>query len=212
MKSTPNLFFVIAICSLAVPGCDSNDKLASSTPKAETSVAASESREKPTPAAPETPSAKDATSNKAICTVKYKGESYELLQAACYVVEESDGPVKCVLFSDSPIDVALLKKELQEEGVSLCRWYYSKDSKVMLCFREREYGVTVEVSVGTLSMSIGPEKIESTLSYSQGNIAGKIVTTAPIDDGRGNPFEFAAQLNQPVVYSEPKQDSPEATN
>ena len=214
MKPTTNLFFAITICSIAVLGCGSrsNDQQASSIPNTETSVASSESTEKPTQAASELPSAKDAAINKAICKVKYKGKSYELLQAACYVVEESDGPVKGVIFSDSPIDVALLKKELQEEGMSLCRWYYSKDSKIMLCFRERDYGVTMEVSIGTLSMGIGPDNIESTLSYSQGNIAGKVVTTAPIDDGSGNGFEFTAQLNQPVVYSEPKPESPEATN
>ncbi len=118
-------------------------------------------------------------------------------------MEEADGPNKTVIFSNSPIDVALLKKELQEEGASIFRWYHSKDATVMLCFRAREYGVTAEVSVGTLSMGIGPEKIESTLAYSQGNMAGKVVTTAPIDDGTGNAFEFAAQLNQPVVYSPP---------
>ena len=214
LKSTTNLFFMITLCSLAATGCSprSSDKRTSSIPQAENVVASSESTEKPTPAASETPSAKDATINKAICECKYQGKSYELLNAACYVVEETDGPVKCVIFSDSPIDVALLKKELQEEGTSICRWYHSKDSKIMVCFRDREYGVTMEVSIGSLSMSIGPDNIESTLSYSEGNIAGKVVTTAPIDDGRGSPFEFAAQLNQPVVYSSPKQNSPAATN
>lgn len=74
------------------------------------------------------------------------------------------------------------------------------------------YGVTVEATIGTLSMGIGTENIESTLAYSQGNMAGKVVTTAPIDDGSGNAIEFAAQLNQPVVYSSLKQDSSEASN
>ncbi len=172
-------------------GSRSSDQQASSIPEAVTSVASSDSAEA---------SSTDATINKAICKFKYQGKSYELLHAACYVVDESDGPVKCVLFSNSPIDVALLKKELQEEGKPLCQWYYSKDATTMLCFRDREYGVSVEVTVGRLSMSIGPEKIESTLSYSEGNLAGKIVTTAPIDDGTGSNLEFAAQVNQPVVY------------
>lgn len=82
----------------------------------------------------------------------------------------------------------------------------------MLCFRDREYGVLVEATIGTLSMTIGTENIESTLAFSEGNIAGKVVTTAPIDDGSGNGIEFSAQLDQPVVYSWPEQDSPAATN
>jgi hypothetical protein len=106
----------------------------------------------------------------------------------------------------------LLKQELEEEEKSICRWYHSKDSKIMLCIRERDYGVTLEVTVGTLSLGLGPENIESTLSYSQGNITGKVVTTAPIDVGNGSTIEFAAQLNQPVVHSWPNQDSPEEPN
>ena len=145
------------------------------------------------------PSADIRSINKAICKLKYAGKSYDLLHSACYVVNEFDGPTKCVIFSDSPIDVDMLKRELLEEGRPVYRWDLSKKATNMLGFLIREYGVSIDANLGKLSLGIASENIRSTLTYSQGKIAGKIVTTAPIEIGSEGTIEVAAQLNQPVV-------------
>ncbi len=145
------------------------------------------------------PPAEIRSIDKATCKLKFAGKSYELMHAACYVVNEYDGPTKCVIFSDSPIDVEMLKRELLEEGKPVYGWQFSKDATYLLCFQIKEYGVSIDANIGKLSMGIGTDKVESTLSYYQGKIAGKIVTTSPIWVGSEDTIEFAAELNQPVV-------------
>ena len=157
------------------------------------------------------PAAEYRSIKKAICKLKHAGKSHTLSHAACYVVKEEDSPTKCVIFSDSPIDVELLKRELLDEGKPICRWYLSKDATNMLCFLIRDYGVSVEANIGKLSMGIANDKLKATLFHYQGKITGKLVTTDPIDVGDSS-IEIAAELNQPVIQVDwAKRNAPQDT-
>lgn len=100
------------------------------------------------------PPAEIRSIDKAICKLKHAGKSYELAYAACYVVRELDGPTKCVIFSDSPIDVDMLKRELLEEGKPVYRWDLSEKATNMLGFLIREYGVSVDANIGKMSLGM----------------------------------------------------------
>ena len=135
---------------------------------------------------------------KIVGKLKHAGKSYELPYVACYAIKDYSEPAKCIIFSDSPIDVEKLKRDLLAEGKPIYGKYVSEKATNVMSFRISEYNVSVDANIGNLSMGIATTKIQADISYYQGKIAGKIVTTEPIEVG-GSTLEFTGELNQPAI-------------
>ena len=150
------------------------------------------------PEDPTAPAASILSIKKTVGKLKHAGKTYELPYVACYAIRDYDEPTKCIIFSDSPIDIDKLKRELLEEGKPIYGNYVSEKATNVMSFRINEYMVSVDANIGNLSMGIATTKIKADVSYYQGKIAGKIITTDPIDVG-GSTLEFSGELNQPAL-------------
>ncbi len=144
------------------------------------------------------PSAEIRNIKKAIGKFKYEGETYNLPYVACYSIKEYGEPTKCILFSDSPIDVQKLKRLLLEEGHAVHGMHVAEKAKNMIDLRVSPNSVSLNAQIGSLSLGISTSKIQADVTYYQGKIAGKISSTEPIDVGR-SALELEMTLNEPAI-------------
>ena len=144
------------------------------------------------------PSAEIRSIKKSIGKFKYGGKSYDLPYAACYTIRAYGEPMKCMIFTDSPIDVEKLKRLLLEQGHTVNGLDVAEKAKNMIALQIAEYGVSVDAQLGSMSMGITTTKIAAEVSYYQGKIAGKVGSTEPIDVGQ-NTLEFDMLVNEPAI-------------
>lgn len=147
------------------------------------------------------PSAEVQAFKQSIGKLKYGNESYDLPHVACYVVKEHGRATKCILLSDSPINVEKLKRMLAKEGQPIHGTYVSEKSKALLDLRVSNDSVSLNAQIASMSMGLSSGDIKSETVYYQGKISGKVGTLKPIEVG-GQAFQFAVRLNQPVVKVE----------
>lgn len=143
------------------------------------------------------PSAEIQAIKKSVGKLKYGNDSYELPFAACYMMNMNGEPTKCILFSESPIDIEKLKRMLLKEGQPVYGAYVSEASKAIIDIWVSKNSVSLNMKVGSNSIGLSSSKIQADVHYRKGKIVGKVSTIEPIE--MRSPLEFSVSLNQTVI-------------
>lgn len=157
----------------------------------------------------EAPSAEVQAIKKSKCTIKVGNKTIELPHRACYVFNDDGLAVKCILFSDKPIDVAKLQRLLLKDGQPVHGMYVSDGSTKMLDFRIYGESLSLNAQVDSSSLGLSSGSIPMEVSYHQGKMIGKIETIEPIELSEGT-LEFSVQVyEEPIRVDWAKRGSPE---
>lgn len=143
------------------------------------------------------PSAEIQAIKKSIGKLKYGNDSYDLPFAACYMMNVNGEPTKCILFSESPIDIEKLKRMLLKEGQPVYGTNLSENSKAIIDLWVSKNSVSLNVKVGSHSIGLSSSKIQADVHYRKGKIVGKVSTIEPIE--MRSPLEFSVSLNQTAI-------------
>lgn len=143
------------------------------------------------------------------CTIKINDKSLELPHVACYVMNDSGATIKCILFSDKPIDQAKLQRLLLKEAQPVHGMYVSEDSTKMLDFRIYDESLSLNAQIDSSSLGMSTGSVPAKVFYKNGKLVGTISTTKPIEMSNET-LEFNIQIHEvPVQVDWSKRGSAE---
>lgn len=143
------------------------------------------------------------------CTIKVNDKSLVLPYVASYVMNDSGATVKCILFSDKPIDQAKLQRLLLKEAQPVHGMYVSEDATKMLDFRIYEESLSLNAQIDSSSMGMSTGSVPAKVFYKNGKLVGTVATKEPIEMSNET-LEFNIQIHEvPVQVDWTKRGSAE---
>jgi hypothetical protein len=129
------------------------------------------------------------------CTIKVNDKSQELPYVACYVMNDSGTTIKCILFSDKPIDQSKLQRLLLKEAQPVHGMYVSEDATKMLDFRIYDESLSLNAQIDSSSLGMSTGSVPAKVLYKNGKLIGTIATTEPIEMSNKT-LEFNIQIQE----------------
>lgn len=143
------------------------------------------------------------------CTIKVNDKSMQLPYVACYLMNDSGATIKCILFSDKPIDQPKLHRLLLKEAQPVHGMYVSKDATKMLDFRISDESLSLNAQIDSSSLGMSTGSVPTKVLYKNGKLVGTIATKEPIEMS-DETLEFTIQVNEvPVQVDWTKRGSAE---